>query len=73
MPLTNMWWPHTRNPSKPIAHMAHTMALYPKTGLRENVESRCDVTPIPGKIAMYTSGCPKNQNRCSHNSGDPPL
>src|SRR5438552_10335003 len=23
-------------------------------------------------MAMYTSGCPKNQNRCCQRSGDPP-
>jgi hypothetical protein len=24
----------------------------------------CEIIPNPGKIKMYTSGCPKNQNRC---------
>src|SRR5580692_6487186 len=52
---------------------APTMARYPNTGLRENVESKCDATPMPGRIAMYTSGCPKNQNKCCHSSGEPPL
>ena len=52
---------------------AYTIALYPKIGLRAKVESRCEVTPIPGRIAMYTSGWPKNQNRCCHRSGEPPL
>src|SRR2546430_4134726 len=32
----------------------------------------CETIPNPGRIAMYTSGCPKNQNRCCHNSGEPP-
>src|SRR5690348_9327645 len=73
MPLMNMWWPHTKKPRNPMPRMAYTMALYPKIGLRENVESSCDATPMPGRMAMYTSGCPKNQNRCCHNSGDPPL
>src|SRR5258708_37467316 len=41
-------------------------------GLRAKVERMCDVTPMPGRIAIYTSGCPKNQNRCCHRSGDPP-
>ncbi len=27
--------------------------------------------PNPGKIMMYTSGCPKNQNRCSQSTGEP--
>src|SRR5436189_6374624 len=42
-------------------------------GLRENTDSNCEHSPIAGKIAMYTSGCPKNQNRCCHKSGEPPL
>src|SRR5271155_478684 len=41
-------------------------------GLREKTESICEITPKPGTIAMYTSGCPKNQNRCCHSNGDPP-
>ena len=28
---------------------------------------------MAGKIAMYTSGWPKNQNKCCHKSGEPPL
>ena len=28
--------------------------------------------PKPGKIKMYTSGWPKNQNRCCQSSGSPP-
>src|SRR5438034_6484959 len=42
-------------------------------GLRENTDSNCEHSPIAGKIAMYTSGCPKNQNKCCHKSGEPPL
>src|SRR5579872_4023519 len=52
MPLMNMWWPHTMNPNSPIASIAYTIALYPKIGLRENVDSNCDATPIPGRMAM---------------------
>ena len=29
-------------------------------------------TPKNGKAMMYTSGWPKNQNRCWNSSGDPP-
>src|SRR5246127_765205 len=60
-------------PKSPIDSMAYTMALYPKMGLRENTDTNCEHKPIAGKIAMYTSGCPKNQNRCCHKSGEPPL
>lgn len=28
--------------------------------------------PKPGRIRMYTSGCPKNQNRCWYKIGSPP-
>jgi len=28
--------------------------------------------PKPGKIKMYTSGCPKNQNKCWYKIGSPP-
>src|SRR5260221_4097355 len=61
------------NPRNPIDSMAYTMALYPKIGFRENTESNCEHKPIAGKIAIYTSGCPKNQNKCCHRSGEPPL
>src|SRR5258708_26751717 len=73
MPLMNMWWPHTMNPRNPIDSMAYTIALYPKIGLRDNTESNCEHKPIAGKIAMDTSGCPKNQNKGCHKSGEPPL
>jgi len=28
--------------------------------------------PKPGKIKIYTSGCPKNQNKCWYKIGSPP-
>lgn len=28
--------------------------------------------PKPGKIRIYTSGCPKNQNKCWYKMGSPP-
>ena len=28
--------------------------------------------PNPGRIKIYTSGCPKNQNRCWYKIGSPP-
>jgi hypothetical protein len=30
-----------------------------------------EMTPKPGRIMMYTSGCPKNQNRCCQSTGEP--
>lgn len=32
----------------------------------------CEIIPKPGRIRMYTSGCPKNQNRCWYRMGSPP-
>ena len=31
-----------------------------------------DVNPIAGSMMMYTSGWPRNQNRCCQSSGVPP-
>lgn len=31
-----------------------------------------EIIPNPGKIKMYTSGCPKNQNKCWYKIGSPP-
>jgi len=32
----------------------------------------CLTNPNPGRIKIYTSGCPKNQNRCWNKIGSPP-
>lgn len=32
----------------------------------------CEIIPNPGMIRMYTSGWPKNQNRCWNRIGSPP-
>ena len=55
-----------------IAKMEATIALYPKIGLRELVAIISEVIPNAGNNTMETSGCPKNQKRCSNNTGDPP-
>lgn len=31
-----------------------------------------EIAPKPGRIRMYTSGWPKNQNRCWYRIGSPP-
>ena len=31
-----------------------------------------ETAPNPGKIKIYTSGWPKNQNKCWNNTGSPP-
>src|ERR1700730_4194218 len=42
------------------------------SGLRMLLISTCETMPTDGRIAMYTSGWPKNQNKCCHKSGEPP-
>ncbi len=49
--------------------MANTMEWYPKIGFRDPLAMMSDTNPIAGRIRMYTSGCPKNQNRCCQRSG----
>ncbi|MNJ29216.1 hypothetical protein D3C77_237760 [compost metagenome] len=41
-------------------------------GFFEKVETMCEIMPKPGRIMMYTSGWPKNQNRCWYMTGSPP-
>ncbi len=69
MPLWNMWWPQTIQPRNAIAMMAYTIEWYPKTGFRDPLAITSDTTPIAGRIRMYTSGCPKYQNKCCHRRG----
>src|SRR5437016_38136 len=56
-PATNMWWPHTRNPSAAMARLAKATNSYPKTFLREKAATTSLMTPIAGRIMMYTAGC----------------
>src|SRR6185437_6423635 len=46
--------------------------MYPKIGLREFVEITSDVIPIAGSAILYTSGWPRNQNKCWNKIGLPP-
>src|ERR1700674_674172 len=46
--------------------------LWLSRGLRMLVIRTWETIPIAGTIAMYTSGCPKNQNKCCQRSGEPP-
>ena len=39
---------------------------------KEFTDNISETIPIAGKITIYTSGCPKNQNKCSNKTGDPP-
>lgn len=66
IPTVNIWWPHTINPNAPIEIIAHTIPVYPKIPVRFAIvfEITWEIIPKAGKIRMYNSGCPKNQNRC---------
>ncbi len=56
-PLTNMWWPHTREPTPAIARLEMAMALYPKIFLRAKTGKISEITPMAGRIMIYTAGC----------------
>src|SRR5947209_5677123 len=68
-PVANMWWAQTAVDREAMARVAKTKPLYPNTGLRENTGMTSVTTPKKGRATMYTSGCPKNQNRCCHRIG----
>src|SRR6478735_58416 len=71
-PVTYMWCAQTVTDSAAMAIVAYTRVLYPKIGLRLNTGKISDTMPKNGSAMMYTSGCPKNQNRCCQ-SRAPPL
>ena len=55
-----------------MAIIEATIALYPKIGFLAFVAITYDVIPKAGSNTIYTSGCPRNQNKCSNKTGDPP-
>jgi hypothetical protein len=72
MPEANMWWAHTPQPMKPMAMPENTMNGEPKSGLRLKTGMISEMIPNAGRIRMYTSGCPKTQNKFSQSSGSAP-
>lgn len=48
------------------------MPKWPKTAFDEKFETIWLIIPNAGKIKIYTSGCPKNQNKCWYKTGSPP-
>src|SRR5436190_20029571 len=71
-PVTNMWCAHTRNARIAMANNDPNIAMYPKMGFLELTESISDTIPIAGKRIIYTSGCPRNQNKCWKRIALPP-
>ena len=60
----------TRRPTGRRSRASRTRsALYPNTGRRENTANISVTTPKNGRTRMYTSGWPKNQNRCCQRIG----
>ena len=72
MPVTNIWCAHTTNAKAVMANKEPTIAMYPKIGFRELIDMTSEAIPIAGKIIIYTSGWPKNQNKCWNKIGLPP-
>src|SRR6476646_6372090 len=72
-PVANMWCAQTPQPMKPMAMTDNTTTEYPNSGLREKTGSTSETMPMPGRMRMYTSGWPNNQNRCWYRSGSPPF
>ena len=72
IPVTNIWCAHTTNERMAMNNIEPTIALYPKIGLRELVAMISEDNPKAGNNTMYTSGWPKNQNRCWNKTGLPP-
>lgn len=72
-PTTNMWCAHTTHPMTAIDKMAYTIPSTPNTSFFPLIyRVACLTIPKAGKIKIYTSGCPKNQNRCSYSTTFPP-
>src|SRR6266487_1494879 len=63
-PVTNMWCAQTRKDNMAIANKEPTIAIYPNIGFLALIDITSETIPIPGKIMIYTSGCPRNQNKC---------
>lgn len=72
LPTVYIWCAHTKNPILPIDTIAYTIPKYPNVAFRAYTVTTCDTIPNPGLIKIYTSGCPKNQNKCWYNTGSPP-
>src|SRR4051794_23471429 len=71
-PVANMWCTHTLKPTKPVATTETTIGVYPKILRLEKQETIVETIAAPGRKMMYTSGCPKNQNRCWYSRTSPP-
>jgi len=71
-PTINIWCPQTIQPIRPIIHKAINIESLPKIKQRINLENISLINPKAGKIKIYTSGWPKNQNKCWNKIRSPP-
>lgn len=71
-PTVYMWCAQTMKPKKPIETIAPDIPVIPKTGRKEKTDVMLLIIPNAGRIRTYTSGCPKNQNKCWYSIGSPP-
>jgi hypothetical protein len=68
----NMWFANTTN-FNPIAIIVKIICkLLNDSFFPLSWQMMREIIPNPGKIKMYTSGCPKNQNRCWYRIWSPP-
>lgn len=73
IPTVNIWCPQTINPRIPIDIIAWIIAVAPEGSFFPDEDLRIwEIIPNPGRIKMYTSGWPKNQNKCWNKIGSPP-
>lgn len=64
-PIVNIWCLQTINPINLIVNIAKIILILLKfLILLVSWFIIWDIMPKPGKIRIYTSGCPKNQNKC---------
>lgn len=72
IPITNIWCAHTKKPITAI-HIIEYIIANPENTQRNPITSiNVDIRPNTGNIIIYTSGCPKNQNRCWKSTRSPP-
>lgn len=73
MPTVYMWWAQTIKPKIPIPIIANTIPNVPNGFIFPDLcITIWEIAPKPGRMRIYTSGWPKNQNKCWYKTGSPP-
>jgi hypothetical protein len=63
-PTIYIWWPHTAKPMKAMVYIENCRERRPDSLFLRYIGSKEFIKPKQGMMMIYTSGCPKNQNRC---------